>query len=70
MRSLDSFKQITKIEQITAFIVNNKIDWYVLRPVEVVAWPASLTGTQAFQCEDVRVYQFSAKRDRLIGKGK
>ena len=69
LQGLEHFKQLTTIEAIYAFANSHKIDWYVLLPWDSLAWPAKLLHTQTFQCGGYRVYQFSAKRDGLIGQG-
>jgi hypothetical protein len=58
LKDLDGFKTSSNEADLTAFVRENKIAWYVLRPEAKVSWPESFRKNFVFDCDKYRVYRF------------
>jgi hypothetical protein len=56
VRELELFKNITNAADVTAFLRDRKISWYLLQPGTKVAWPPSFLESAVFNSMGYKVY--------------
>jgi len=57
-QELARLKQMTDEKEIAAYLVRNRVAWYVLRPESQVAWPPAFLEKAVFSQDGVRVFHF------------
>jgi hypothetical protein len=59
LAAMESFKRMTRAEDVTEFAALHKISWYLLHPTSAISWPTRVLDSAVYDCDGYRVYHFA-----------
>jgi hypothetical protein len=59
LAAMESFKRMTRAEDVAEFAARHKMSWYLLHPASTISWPTRVLDSAVYACDGYRVYHFA-----------
>jgi len=60
LEAVQELQGIDSLDKLKEFENREKIDWYILHPLDRVNWPSAIVQHPSFECNEYRVYHLSS----------